>query len=305
MSRDSAVGESLAAGLSRRLRWAVRDLWGSRRVRREVQGVSMVMPWSHRLPDYAAAVPAYGQNLVEVAVAVAAAGERLSVLDIGANIGDSTLQILNAVDARVLCVEADDAYLPFLRENVAGDERVVIERCLLVPSDDVAAGGGPAMAPVRSGGTTRFAEVDQEQAVPSVPVAELRRRHPDWADLRLVKSDTDGFDVLLGPAVARAWSDASPVLFLEFDPRLTELAGSDPFAVWGDLAALGYSHVAVWDHLGRGWGWIGIDAAADQLSAVGSDGSVPYVDVAVVHGDDAAAQEAVRALVPSRWQVPA
>jgi len=65
---------------------------------REVQGVRLVLPWSHRLPDYATAGSSYGQNLVELARLLGAGPRPLTVMDVGANVGDSVLQILNATE---------------------------------------------------------------------------------------------------------------------------------------------------------------------------------------------------------------
>lgn len=288
MLSRSELGESFPRAVRRRAGWALRSLWGGRRVRREVQGVSLVMPWSHRLPDYAAAVPRYGQNLVDLAEQLATDDRPLTVLDIGANIGDSTVQILHRVDARVLCVEADDAYLGYLAENVGHDDRVVVERCLLVAGEP----SGESMAPVRSGGTTRFESSDAAQSAPVVGVEALKRRHRDWSDLRLVKSDTDGHDVALVPAVAAVWSDSRPVLFFEFDPRLTRIAGYEPDAVWGELRDLGYDLVGIWDNLGSPVAAVAIGDVTSLLAAH----DAAYWDVAVVHAADAAGHEALARL---------
>ena len=61
------VAESFAQRLLRRAGWVIRDRWPNRKVVREVQGVRMTLPWSHRLPDYARIGPLYGQNLVRLA----------------------------------------------------------------------------------------------------------------------------------------------------------------------------------------------------------------------------------------------
>src|SRR6478609_8505601 len=124
---------SLATRLSGRLRRA----WPDRVVRREVQGVELFLPWSHRLPDYAERFPAYGQNLVAVAEAVARdeVGPFVMV-DVGANVGDSALQVLAKVDARVLCVEGDEYWLDYLHRNVDGEPRVRIVPALVLPDAD-------------------------------------------------------------------------------------------------------------------------------------------------------------------------
>jgi len=292
----------LAKRIRKRLEWGVRDLWPHRRVVREVQGVRLALPWSHRLPDFADGDSPYGQNLVALAKGLAASGP-LVVLDVGANVGDSALQILDACDARIVCVEGDLAYLPFLEENVGARPECRIEASLLAPTAAKAAG---QVAPVRAGGTTRFVAGSSSQVAPAVTPTELRLRHPWTEQLRLVKSDTDGHDVALVPAVAEAWADLRPVLFFEYDPKPTRLNGTDPMTVWPALEALGYRQFAVWDNGGHPLGRAGVSQLADAALALekGSSRAVRYWDVAAVHTDDAEAAALIEELVPAPWSVP-
>lgn len=289
---------ALAQLIKRRLAWAVRDAFPRRRVVRVVQGVEMTLPWSHRLPDYAADGSPYGQNLVELARLLgAAADEPLVVVDVGANVGDSTLQILDATDARVVCVEADEFYLDFLQTNVGDDERCAVEAALLVPD----ASAPTNVSPVRKGGTTRFVEDEPAGPVDQVTPAALRKRHPWTERLRLVKSDTDGYDVALVPALATQWRDLAPVLFFEYDLRLSRIAGNDPLAVWDKLAALGYAEVAVWGHGGDALFRAPIGQLAEASARLEEPEATKlraYWDVAVVHGDDEAGLAAIAQLVP-------
>jgi FkbM family methyltransferase len=283
----------------RRIGWAIRDRVPHRKVVREVQGVRMTLPWSHRLPDYARTSPEYGQNLVEIARLLATPGRATTVLDVGANVGDSALQILAATDARVLCIEADSYYLDFLETNVGDDPRAVIEASLLT------AGPEGVMSPVRAGGTTRFEPGVSAATAPPLSIAELRTRHPEFDRLRLVKSDTDGYDVVLVPAIAATWADSTPVLFFEYDHGLSRVAGNDPLQVWPELSALGYETVAVWDNGGRPIGRRQVSSMAEVASIL--DRPAPgraqhFWDVAVVHRDDPLGLAAVTALVPERWE---
>lgn len=288
----------LLASVRRRTSWLVRDLLPEKAVVREVQGVTMVLPRSHRLPDYAGPGSIYGQNLVDLARALATDSSPLTVIDVGANVGDSTLQILDAVEGRVLCVEADAAYLDYLHRNVDGDSRVEVVEALLVT--DPGASGATA---VRSGGTTRFTEGASADAARAITPEELRAGHPAFADLRLVKSDTDGYDVSLVPALAATWAHSTPVLFFEYDPYLIRIAGFDPLQVWQDLAALGYDDVAVWDNAGRPLRRATVDGIGSQIGVLDEfnhrrPGSRSYWDVAVVHADDRPGHAALDRLLP-------
>ncbi|MFI5429199.1 FkbM family methyltransferase [Aeromicrobium sp. UC242_57] len=259
MSQRPRTSENLAQRVVRRIGWAVRDAWPDRAVRRHVQGVDLWLPWSHRLPDYARLAPSYGQNLVDLAALLAVDGIPLTVVDVGANVGDSTLQILNAVPSRVLCVEADGFFLDYLRRNVGDDPRVTIEASLLEPDSGAEA---VQMAPVRVGGTTRFEPGTSTETAPTVSTVELRRRHPELDRLRLVKSDTDGYDVTLVPALARTWSDSRPVLFFEYDHVLSRLAGNHPLVVWDEPGRPGVQR-------GRG---VGLQRSAAGTAGLGRRG---------------------------------
>ncbi|HET7735951.1 MAG TPA: FkbM family methyltransferase [Nocardioidaceae bacterium] len=283
-----------------------RKLLADQPVVRRVQGVQLEMPRSHMLPVYARLRPTYGQNLVELAAGLkdAAPDEPLLVMDVGANIGDSALQMIARTDAHVLCVEGDPYWVRYLRRNVGSTPGVVVEEVLLAPDDADLSDASP----VRVHGTTRFVtDASGERAQPVVTASTLRRRHPEFDGLRLLKSDTDGFDPVLVPAVARAWQDARPVLFFEFDPVLARVAGNDdPGRLWDDLAALGYDRLAVWDNIGDPLGQLDTQDAAEQALSLEPrpvELGYHFWDVAACHADDVAARAVLDRLVPDAFDV--
>ena len=274
-----------------------------RTVRRHVQGVDLYLPWSHLLPDNARARPWYGQNLVELAAGLCErAGHPINVVDIGANIGDSAAQIIARTDARVLCVEGDPYWADYLHKNLDGNPGAVLEEVLLTPDDD----SWGTSSPVRARGTTRFVQdADKEQALPALSISALREKHPDFDQVRLIKSDTDGFDTALVPAAALAWRDSAPVLFFEFDPILSNFAGdAEPESVWGKLMELGYAHLAIWDNTGDPLGQLPIARAAEEgafLDPRPSNLGYHFWDVAACHVDDEAAKSAFDDLMPETF----
>jgi FkbM family methyltransferase len=254
------------------------------------------MPRSHRLGDYAAIYPAYGQNLVSIAAALAKR-RSLHVVDVGANVGDSALQILGAAAARVLCIEGDEYWLPFLERNAASmAEGIVLERSF-VAFGQSAAGDGPSVRAIRRAGTTAFVPSQSEGLAGKARTpADILARHPEFRGADLIKSDTDGYDTELVPAFVEACEGGHPVVFFEYDPRLTELVGSLPAdRVWDRLQALGYSRVLVWDNTGRPVGEMSPAEAKDRARSLGTPArrGGAYWDVALVHQDDSWALEAL------------
>ncbi|HEX3794077.1 MAG TPA: FkbM family methyltransferase [Acidimicrobiales bacterium] len=283
------------------MRSPVNRLRGNHSVTRQVQGVRLTLPRSHMLPVYARVKPTYGQNLVELAAGLAQRLEDngpLTVLDIGANVGDSALQIAARTGARVLCVEADPYWIDYLHRNVDGNDAIAVEEVLLLPEGSAV---GTASA-VRDHGTTRF--VEEAGATPAMPMAtaaEVRARNPRFDRLRLVKSDTDGYDPVLVPAAAQAWADSGPVLFFEFDPELARKAGYDPNAMWPALMELGYTDLAIWDNAGDALGQLAIGDAAERAQSLEPkpiEYGYHFWDVAARRSDDDAAAAVFDALVP-------
>lgn len=272
-------------GLSSR----TRRLFPNRRVRQSVQGVTLTLPWSHRLPEYAKTYPGYGQNLVALAKAIGEAEfpARFSVIDVGANVGDSALQILNVVDADVVCVDGDPYWLPFLRDNTAREPRVRIVHSMLLPSTENGVGGFTAR---RAGGTTRFVPDGGARTTPTTTAESLRAALPGIAPIRLIKSDTDGFDVRLVPDLAHVYSDSQPVLFFEFDPPLARETGDpDPERIWGELIELGYDQCVVWNNFGEllgSWSTAELPLVATILDSSTEERGYHYWDVAAIHQND-------------------
>jgi FkbM family methyltransferase len=254
------------------------------------------MPRSHQLPKYARHFATYGQNLVHLASNLGQERTPLGIVDVGANIGDSAAQILAKVDARILCIEADPEYLPYLERNV--DDRCVIEFALLVTDAAAAAGLGA----VRKRGSTHFSTDGTGCAADPLLVSDLPGRHPDLPPIRLIKSDTDGHDTALIPALAQAYPSSRPVLFFEYHPGMTRDAGNDPSAVWPQLAGAGYSFVGIWNNYGEPLQIVPISelpALAGVLELPLAERGYHYWDVAAVHAEDDAGRRALRSLIPS------
>ncbi|TAM89733.1 MAG: FkbM family methyltransferase [Jatrophihabitans sp.] len=266
------------------VRIGIDRLGPNRPVRRCVRGMTMVLPRRHLLPYMATEGSPYAQNLVDLAQVLGRTTKDLVVLDVGANVGDSALLIRDRVRCRIVCVEGDPYWLDYLDKNVAGVADVVVEPVLL------SADGEQRVDIVRADvGTSRVRPARGTAGTATVPVGELLARRPELDRVRLVKSDTDGFDLPLALAYARTFSRSRPVIFFEYDPRLC-LPGADPAAVWGDLAGLGYERATVWTNGGHVLGTADVRDLGTRcrvLTAGGADPGYQFWDVAVAHRDDA------------------
>lgn len=267
-----------------------------RTVVRRVRGVPMTLPSRHGLPYFARKGTRYADNLVQLAELLAAREDSVNLLDVGANVGDSTLLVLDRVEGSAVCLEANPRWLPFLEANLAERPGVAIVPAVLVaPGTDTSVPLGVRSADLGTSivvrdedATAGTAEADAHAALTT---DALLAQCPQLRDVRLIKSDTDGYDVMLVQAYLATFVASRPLIFFEFDPRPTRLVTPeyDPQKLWAHLVDAGYGAAVVWDNLGN----LLFSAPTEELAERSTvlDLSIKergygFWDVAVAHIDD-------------------
>ena len=284
-------------GASRRVLSAARKAWLTRddpAVEVEICGTPLLMPLSHQLPVHQAAHPDYSMNLGRIAGLATADRPDATIVDIGANVGDSVAIMRSRTAAPILGIEGDASFLPYLEVNAARFADVEVAPTYVRTS------GSPddQLAVVRDGGTARLERVTgpgtagADAPLVVTPLVEILRDHPRFAAPRLIKVDTDGQDAGILADADEVLASSHPVLFFEFDPAMTQAAsGSNALETFPQLAALGYRRALFFTNLGDLV--IGLDRDAwsevDALSEYPAEGEpVAYFDVCAFGPDDAA-----------------
>lgn len=243
------------------------------------------IPLSHELPRYRTLFPLYDGAIGPLARAVWEAFPESSVVDIGANVGDTAAAIRSASPAPILCVEGSDAFFALLGRNAARlGADVTLERTLVGRSRATLRGVVQA-----AGGTARIVEDAGAPGLAVEPLADVLARHPELPAPKLVKIDTDGFDCPIVEASTAVWERFRPVLFFEYDP---EFYGAwDPQPMFAALRDLGYGHGLVYDNFGELAGALSladlpaIDALHRRYRGANHQ---RYADLCLFHRDDAA-----------------
>lgn len=264
-----------------------RLLLGDPSVAYDLDGTPVLLPLSHDLPVHRARHPRYSQNLGRVAEVVGRADPGATMVDVGANVGDSVAIVRARSTLPVLCVEGDEVFLPYLRHNLAGVADVEVAPHYVSVSPDGAAG----VQVTRAGGTARIVEGKGEGGGATRPLAALVAEHPRFARPRLLKVDTDGHDAAILTAALPLVATTRPVLFFEHDPVLARAVGADdPVALFGPLVEAGYAAFLVLANTGPLLGVHradDVEALAARCRVLGTDPDLPYVDLCAVHADDA------------------
>jgi FkbM family methyltransferase len=210
-----------------------------------IKGHQIKMPLSHALPLVLQYYPDYSNNLARVASCIYAKYPDLTIIDIGANIGDSVFVIRNKVPCSILCIEGDPAFFRVLQINIDTCENIVAKQVFIGENDvntnkELVIVSGTAHFTDSSSTSTEFRKLS------TVLAAE-----PQFSQAKLLKIDTDGFDL----AIIRGSIDyiqiAKPILFFEYDPFFLKNQKEDGISIFPLLQTLGYHSIVVYDNFGR------------------------------------------------------
>jgi FkbM family methyltransferase len=236
------AGVPVLGGLASRLRGAV-VATGDPLVHHRIGRFDVLLPLSHRLPEYQRAFPLYDGALGHLAALVHAEHPGASVVDIGANVGDTAAAIRSASPAPLLCIEGTAQFFSLLEENARhlGPD-VFLDRSLVGGTASVLSGAIHAQ-----GGTARVTNQGSER-LEVFTLKEILARHPSLPAPALVKIDTDGFDCPIVEGNMETWRLLQSVLFFEYDPAF--YPGWNPLPMWGALSDAGYTEALVFENTG-------------------------------------------------------
>jgi FkbM family methyltransferase len=228
-------------------------IWKSRPYK--VGRYTITLPPKHKLDVYQHSFNNYDKKLPAIARMVESKYSVMSVIDIGANIGDTAFALRDACDAPLICIEGNPKFIPLLETNISklpGVIRVVPK--FIGPESFDNLGNV-----VTVNGTAHF---DRESAHDShepqririavITYKELLASIVDLPEVRLVKIDTDGFDFRIIAGSIDQMAASLPVLFFEFDPSFSPK--NDKYEALGAMAALngaGYLHYVIYDNYGN------------------------------------------------------
>ena len=163
-----------------------------------------------------------------------------TIIDIGANIGDTAAIIASFSNNPLILVEPSDYYHDILMKNIDSIPNVKRVEKVLISDQPVHKG-----IISHSSGTARFVNIEEQGDIFTCKKLE------EIADnnTKLVKIDTDGFDFTIIKSGLEWLSIAKPLLFYENEIRNLETF-EESNNVLRNLAEIGYKYFIVWDDPG-------------------------------------------------------
>ena len=244
---------------------------------------TLVVPSDHALPRTLERYPEYSQNLPRLVRYTQSKYPALRVIDVGANVGDTARFIRGMADVPILCVEGSEVYNEYLRLNVSGFRDIcVVETFVGDDSSDV-------FGLRSSAGTGRLEVAHSQQGVITRQLDDVLAANPEFASAKVLKTDTDGFELRVLKGADKWIRESSPIVFLEYDPLYLERYGDSGVDLVRTLANLGYKNALVYD--AYGYLMFGVPLEGHRVfegldQYLRHKGGLPYVDLAVFHEDD-------------------
>jgi FkbM family methyltransferase len=247
-------------------------------------------PPGHPLIEIYRGTPTYNRFLSRLARAIAVDHPGFLAIDIGANVGDTVLFLLDGAGG-VVAVEGDEGVLSWLDRNLRSRPECRIHRGFL----------GEAPAPVRvslsGAGQNAMLRSDAGEASREVHLTTLdglaAGLGPDAGRVRLIKIDVEGFELAILRGARQCLAAGLPPLVVELNPDTSgpSVAASEIPSL---LENLGYRHVSLFDNRGGflAAGPAGDAALRDLLAYLVNPGrSILYYDAVWFAEADAALHE--------------
>jgi FkbM family methyltransferase len=251
-----------------------------------MRGYLVVLPFSHQLPVILKAYPSYSSNIVALAAEVQKKYPNFAFVDVGANIGDTAILLRSAGSFPIICVEGDTEFFQVLKRNVGSFEDVYIENFFVVGDEEFEG------VLVKEGGTAHPSRSkSRENMVKNqAHLSDILQRHKSLASrVKILKIDTDGYDIAILKAQQPLLQALKPVVFFEYIPSLFKQHRADGKALFKQLRSLGYQKMVVYDNFGSYLLTLDLDQEElieDIDHYFSGRFALPYCDIAVFHEQD-------------------
>jgi FkbM family methyltransferase len=243
--------------------------------------------WGHVLPRIIEKRPEYALNLPRIVKAVKEKYPNMTLVDVGANVGDTVALLRSHVHCPIICIEGDEYYYRYLEKNINQFDDVKIFKSFLGDKNQ-----SITTKKDFSNGTLSINSNNGQDSIVSIERLDdfLDKVGQGDLDIKFIKIDTDGFDTKIIEGSLNILKKNAPILFFEFDRFFLSRSGINGLTIFPHLESLGYRQVMFFDNIGRFI--IAVDIQDSQKISqlyhytYKKDGAFPFYDLCIVHKND-------------------
>ena len=210
---------------------------------------NLLLNRNHSLPGYLKALPHYSKNLPRLATQIKQKYTDLILIDIGANVGDTVALTRSECDCKIVCIEGNEFYFDVLKKNLQQFKDVFAFNIFLADEEKNIA-GNVEMA----GGTLKIVSnknSTEQNKIQLTTLDNFLTQNSNFKTAKLLKIDTDGFDMKVMRGGINYIAETKPILFFEYDRTLLEGENENGLHTLYMLEKLGYENALYYDNYGR------------------------------------------------------
>lgn len=260
----------------------------------KVGNYSLVANYEHPIEEYLSQFKYYSRNFARIAKYIEEKYSVYQIIDVGANIGDSVALLRSAkVDQFVHMIEGDPTYFNLLEANLPLFTHVKAYQTFLgeeTKEENILIDN--------SRGTANISTGSGQNTINIVQLDELVKKNK-IQNIKLLKTDTDGFDFKILRGSFEIIQRDRPVLFFEYDSVFLEQQNDNGLAIFEDFKKFGYRTMLYYDNFGKFI--LSVTLNDNELLAQlfayikRKESAFPYYDVVVFHeSDEELAQEVIK-----------
>lgn len=204
------------------------------------------LPYTHQLPHYQERFKNYDKKLGLILSAVEQSCTLNTIIDVGANVGDTAALIRCYTDAQILCIEGDVEFISYLKANANMISNVIISECYVGDNKEVRG------EIERANGTARINSSGSSESRIQLKLIEevLKENNLVNNQINFIKIDTDGFDFSLIMNHKNLISESLPHMFFEYDICFNDEDKLKSLEVISFLEGCGYVFI-IYDNFGN------------------------------------------------------
>lgn len=171
----------------------------------------------------------------------------MTLIDVGANVGDTIAVVKNVVDIPVIGIEGDEVTYSYLEKNSKSFSGVSIVKTFLGEKSEAKnvnfekSGWNATIIPDAAGGKeVKFKSLDEV----------MQEGGFNDRQLKLLKVDVEGFDTIVLRGAGDIINKHKPVVFLEYNRQNMKAINEEGLPTLLSFAAAGYNKAAFFDHKG-------------------------------------------------------
>lgn len=248
--------------------------------------------YTHKLAEYQKNFPKYDRQLAQICnLLKQKKQDNLNIIDVGANIGDTVINI-GQKDAFYLLIEGNKTFYNYIEKNLR-KYHYNVEYTFLSDEED-------RVTPVSHDGTAKLTKTNATCGTISCKLDEILTSKYSKLKFDLLKIDTDGFDFKVLRGATRLLEEQTPLIFFEWDKMFLHEQDEDEISIFRYLENKGYNHLILFDNFGN---YFATSNTADitllktYIEGTRIDGKPFYYDVLAIPANSPVTIEGIREIL--------